>query len=248
MFGTTALALSAALPLALGQSETVLGVYMLHRHGDRTPKILAPTNLTDLGYRQVYNSGSYYRSRYIDDGAPYRISGINTDDVMLSQLQMSAPIDNVLQNSAIGFLQALYPAVGTKATTEQLANGSSVTAPLNGYQLIPLGVAESGSGSEDSAWLQDTSGCAKAEISSNEYFTSDSYNSLLSSTQDFYQSLLPVYDSVFNASEADFFNAYLSKSSPEYRTRGSDTNFGRQSGITSMWAKSTTARSSMATS
>lgn len=214
MFTTAILALSAALPMAFSttlKNETVLGVYMLHRHGDRTPKILAPTNLTDLGYRQVYLSGDYYRSRYIVDGAPYRISGINTDEVSLSQLQVSAPIDNVLQSSAIGFLQSLYPPVGSSLDTETLANGSTVTAPLQGYQLIPLGVAESGSGSEDSAWLQDTSGCAKAEISSNEYFTSDEYNSLLDSTKGFYQNLLPVIDGMFNSTEADFFNAYLSE-------------------------------------
>ena len=214
MFYKATLALAAALPLALTQTlsnETVLGVYMLHRHGDRTPKILPPTNLTDLGYREVYLSGDYYRSRYIVDGAPYRISGINTDEVMLSQLQVSAPIDNVLQSSAIGFLQALYPPVGSSLDTEQLANGSTVTAPLQGYQLIPLGVAGSGSGSEDSAWLQATSGCAKAVISSNEYFTSNEYNKLLGSTKGFYQNLLPVIDGMFNSSEADFFNAYLSK-------------------------------------
>ena len=214
MFIKTVLALATALPLALSQTlsnETVLGVYMLHRHGDRTPKILAPTNLTDLGYRQVYLSGDYYRNRYLVDGAPYRISGINTDEVMLSQLQVSAPIDNVLQSSAIGFLQALYPPVGSSLDTEQLANGSTVTAPLQGYQLIPLGVAESGSGSEDSAWLQDTSGCAKAEISSNEYFTSDEYNNLLDGTKNFYQNLLPAIDGMFNSTEADFFNAYLSE-------------------------------------
>ena len=214
MFIKTVLALAAALPLAFSQTlsnETVLGVYMLHRHGDRTPKILAPTNLTDLGYRQVYLSGGYYRNRYIVDGAPYRISGINTDEVMLSQLQVSAPIDNVLQSSAIGFLQALYPPVGSSLDTQQLANGSTVTAPLQGYQLIPLGIAESGSGSEDSAWLQDTSGCAKAEISSNEYFTSDEYNNMLDSTKNFYQNLLPAIDGMFNSTEADFFNAYLSE-------------------------------------
>ena len=214
MFATTVLALLAALPMAFSQTlknETVLGVYMLHRHGDRTPKILAPTNLTDLGYREVYLSGDYYRNRYIVDGAPYRISGINADEVSLSQLQVSAPIDNVLQSSAIGFLQSLYPPVGSSLDTEDLANGSTVTAPLQGYQLIPLGVAESGSGSEDSAWLQDTSGCAKAEISSNEYFTSDEYNNMLSSTKGFYKDLLPVIDGMFNSTTGDFFNAYLSE-------------------------------------
>lgn len=215
MFTKTILTLSAALPLAFGQTlsnETVLGVYMLHRHGDRTAKILGSTNLTDLGYREVYQSGTYYRDRYVVDGAPYRISGINNDQVQLSQLQMSAPIDNVLQSSAIGFQQALYPPVGSSLDSETLRNGSTVTAPMSGYQLIPLGVAESGSGSEDSAWLQDTSGCAKAEISSNEYFTSNEYNTLLKSTQNFYHSLLPVYGSEFNSTTADFFNAYLSKS------------------------------------
>ena len=200
--------------MALSQpssEETVLGVYMLHRHGDRTPKITAPTNLTDLGYRQVYMSGEYYRSRYIASDAPYRISGINTDIVLQDQLQVSAPIDSVLQNSATGFLQALYPPVGTPLDTETLRNGSEVTAPMQGYQLIPLGVAESGSGSEDSTWLQDTSNCAKAEISSNDYYFSEEYNDLLSSTKKFYQRLLPVIDGVFDKSTATFENAYESK-------------------------------------
>lgn len=46
------LALVAMLPAALGQTlsnETVLGVYMFHRHGDRTAKAWPPANLTDLG-------------------------------------------------------------------------------------------------------------------------------------------------------------------------------------------------------
>ena len=183
---------------------------MFHRHGDRTAKITAPANLTDLGYREVYTSGQYYRSRYISSSATNPISGINQDLVLQSQLQVSAPIDDVLQNSATGFLQALYPPVGTQLDTETLRNGSTVTAPLQGYQLIPLGVAESGTGSEDSAWLQGTSDCAKAEISSNEYFTSTEYNDLLDSTKGFYKSILPVINGEFNESTATFDNAYTS--------------------------------------
>ena len=214
MFAATLLGLFGMLPMAFSQrltNETVLGVYMLHRHGDRTPKITAPTNLTDLGYRQVYMSGEYYRSRYITSGAPYRISDINSDVVLQDQLQVSAPIDTVLQNSATAFLQALYPPVGSPKDTEILRNGTKVTAPMQGYQLIPLGVAESGTGSEDSTWLQDTSNCAKAEISSNEYFFSDEYNKRLESTEDFYQRLMPVIDGVFDSSTANFENAYESE-------------------------------------
>lgn len=184
---------------------------MFHRHGDRTAKITAPSNLTDLGYLQVYQSGEYYRTRYIADNAPHRISGINTDLVLQSQLQVSAPIDDVLQNSATGFLQALYPPVGSSLDTETLRNGTSITSPMQGYQLIPLGVAESGTGSEDSTWLQGTSDCAKAEISSNEYYTSDEYNKLYASTMDFYKKLVPVISGEFNETTATFENAYESK-------------------------------------
>lgn len=211
MFSSVLLTLAGVLPIALAQSsisETVLGVYIFHRHGDRTAKITAPANLTDLGYRQVYTSGDYYRSRYIDSSSPFHISGINPNIVLQSQVQVSAPIDTVLQNSAVGFLQSLYPPVGDDVDTEELRNGSTVTAPMQGYQLISVGVAESGTGSEDSTWLQGTSDCAKAEISSNQYFTSDEYNRMYDETRDFYQSLLPVISGMFSEEDATFENAY----------------------------------------
>ncbi len=157
-----------------------------------------------------------YRSRYIASDAAYRISGINADVVLQTQIQASAPIDDVLQNSATGFLQALYPPVGSQLGSEALANGSTVESPMKGYQLIPLGLSESGTGSEDSTWLQGTSDCAKAEISSNEYFTSNEYNKLYSSTQDFYRRLMPVISSEFNESNANFENAYTSMSWSNY--------------------------------
>jgi hypothetical protein len=74
-------------------AETVLGVYMFHRHGDRTPKALAPANLTDLGYSQVFTSGDYYRSRYVDSEAEHKILGMNPDIVKQSQIAASSPAD-----------------------------------------------------------------------------------------------------------------------------------------------------------
>lgn len=207
-----------ALPLtamaATLTNETVLGVYMFHRHGDRTAKAWPPANLTQLGYREVYTSGEYYRSRYIVDGAPYQISSISPDVVLESDLQVSAPDDTVLQNSAAGFLQALYPPTGTPYDQETLRNGTVVTAPMSGFQLIPIELTTSGADAEDSTWLQSTDGCAKAEVSSNEYFTSTSYNTLLAKTQSFYDSIWPVVNGTFNKSSTNFYNAYESKSSP----------------------------------
>lgn len=210
-----ALAAAALVPMALAQTansnENVLGVYMFHRHGDRTPKALAPANLTDLGYSQVYTSGQYYRNRYVSSNATLKINGLNSDIVKQSQIAVSAPDDTVLQNSAMGFLQGLYPPVGDALGTQTLRDGTNVSAPMNGYQLIPVDLVDSGSGSEDNSWLQSASGCAAATISSNNYFSSEQYMDLLDSTQDFYQNLYPVINGTFSESQNSFKNAYTSE-------------------------------------
>jgi hypothetical protein len=181
-------------------------------HGDRTAKMTPPANLTALGYQEVYTAGQYYRNRYIADNAAYKISGVNGDLVKQSQITVSAPLDTVLQNSAMGFLQGLYPAVGQGLDQQTLKNGTVVTAPLDGYQLIPVELTSSGSGSEDNGWLQSASGCAKATISSNNYFSSVEYMGLLSSTSDFYSGVLPTINGTFNSSTDTFKNAYTSES------------------------------------
>ncbi|PQE11621.1 histidine acid phosphatase protein [Rutstroemia sp. NJR-2017a WRK4] len=214
MLGKKVLFVSSILPLIQAQEstpETVLGVYVFHRHGDRSTKAYAPTSLTDLGYAQVYASGNYYRQRYIDSNASSPIYGISSDLVKTSQLNVQAPVDTVLQNSAAGFLQGLYPPVGATLGSQKLANGTSVEAPLNGYQLIPVQTvtsASSGANSENSAWLQGQSGCANAITSSNDYFFSQEYMTLLNSTKSFYQSLLPVINTTFTSGQDTFKNAY----------------------------------------
>ncbi|KAE8160834.1 histidine phosphatase superfamily [Aspergillus tamarii] len=197
-----------AMPQAhLASAERVLGAYIFARHGDRTPKILGNTQLTDLGYSEVFMTGSYYHNRYIDSTSSLRIEGISTDVVNLKQLSAAAPSDAVLQNSATGFLQGVYPPVGPIAS-QQLANGSTVDAPLNGYQLIPLSLTTTGTNSEDNTWLQDTTKCQKAKVSSNSYYSSSLYKDLLASTQDFYTSLTPILKSEFSDDDISFKNAY----------------------------------------
>lgn len=209
-------ALSALSALAgAGAAETVLGAYIFHRHGDRTPKALAPTNLTALGYEQVYTSGQYYRSRYLTGNS--KIHGLSQDQVKLSQLAATAPVDNVLQNSAQGFLQALYPPV---QTVQILANGQNVQAPMDGYQLIPVNTISTGAGSEDAGWLQDASSCQNAKTSSDSYFQSKEAMALAANTKDFFSSLIPSINNVISADQVTYKNAYIGKSSrilyPEY--------------------------------
>src|ERR1700712_972659 len=101
---------------ALAQ-ETVYAAYIFHRHGDRTPKSLPPTNLTTLGYDQILSAGTYYHNRYISGSSPQHIAGISSGIVKNSQIAVSAPLDTVLQNSAQAFLQGLYPPVGQQTET-----------------------------------------------------------------------------------------------------------------------------------
>lgn len=205
----------AALALSLASStyaqETILGVYMFHRHGDRTAKITPPTNLTALGYQEVYTSGDYFRSRYISSNAALKINGISSNTVKQSQIAVSSPYDAVLQPSTMGFLQALYPGLGSPADVSTLRNGTTITPPLNGYQFVPINTVSTGTNSENTAWLQSTSSCYNALVSSNNYFYSSQYNTLLNSTQSFYQNLVPVINGSYSANASTFKNAYGSK-------------------------------------
>ena len=188
--------------------ETVLGVYIFSRHGDRTAKSTPPTDLTDLGYQEVFTSGSYFRKQYVAADASRRIHGINTDLVKQSQITASAPDDTVLQNSAIAFLQGIYPPVGQTLGSNTLRNGTVVQTPLNGYQLIPVDTVETGAGSEDAAWLQGATNCANAQISSNNYFVSQDYQLTLASTASLYARVEPMVDQTFTAAETNYENAY----------------------------------------
>lgn len=200
----------ATTPAPVVADESVLGIYVFHRHGDRTSKSWPPTMLTALGADQVYASGTYFRDRYVAANASSRISAVATDIAVLAQIAVTAPVDNVLQGSANVFTQSLYPPAGTLAQ-QTLANGSVTEAPFGGYQYIPVNIvssAASASGSEDSEWLQGGSGCNNAIISSNNYFTSSSYLETLNSTKDFYSSLLPVINTTFTSAQDTFKNAY----------------------------------------
>ena len=82
--------------------------------------------------------------------------------------------------------------------------------PMSGYQLIPVQTVTSGTGSEDSAWLQGAGNCALALASSNAYFNSAEYRDLLESTKDFYNSVIPMVNGTFPVEQINFKNAYTS--------------------------------------
>ncbi|KAL6247673.1 hypothetical protein RBB50_005021 [Rhinocladiella similis] len=203
------LLISLAVSQLVASQETVLGVYIFSRHGDRTAKSTPPANLTDLGYQEVFTSGTYFRNRYVAAGASRRVYGVNSDLVKQSQIAASAPSDSVLQNSAQGFLQGLYPPVGEQLGSNVLRNGTRIQSPLNGYQLIPLQAVQTGPNSENSAWLQGSTNCANAMISSNNYFISAEFQETSNRTQSLYQRIYPDVAKTFTQEQTSFKNAYV---------------------------------------
>ncbi|KAI5298103.1 hypothetical protein KEM56_004318, partial [Ascosphaera pollenicola] len=170
-----------------------------------------PTHLTDLGRHEVFMAGTYYRNRYLsndtDDSNSTRLIALDEKIYSAQELSAFAPADAVLQNSATGFLQGLYPPAGRAATAE-LRNGSTVESPLDGYQLIAVQAVDNGGNSENNAWLQSTSNCPNAEVSSNNYFSSDEYAATKKASDDFYKSLQPMLAGAFTDEQMSYKNAY----------------------------------------
>lgn len=200
------------LPLSTA-ADTIVGVYLVTRHGDRTSKEAPPTSLTPLGIQEAYDTGAYFRDRYVDDDDDdTEISGISVDAVKLGQIAPTAPQgDNVLQNSAQAFLQGLYPPI---QQVEILRDGKKVQTPIN-LQLIPVQATnQAGPILENTIWLQGASGCANAVTSSSGYTSSAEYLSLLDSTSDFYKRLDPIIKGAYAGDDQSFKNAYASMEHP----------------------------------
>ncbi|KAG6909270.1 hypothetical protein DXG01_001332 [Tephrocybe rancida] len=123
-------------------SSKVLGVVLLIRHGDRqgfyqSPTTYTPSNtiLTPLGNQQEFQLGSKLRQLYLNASSPSYINGMNSSLVNDAQFRVRADAGGeagVILNSALSLLQGLIPANSDFKTT--LANGSTIEAPLNGYQ------------------------------------------------------------------------------------------------------------------
>lgn len=72
-------------------SEVVHSVVIFSRHGDRTSKLFNTTRLTSLGQNQIYNSGQFYRKRYLDPNSEHYINGISQDRYNATQVYSAAP-------------------------------------------------------------------------------------------------------------------------------------------------------------
>ncbi|KAL1838631.1 hypothetical protein VTJ49DRAFT_2468 [Mycothermus thermophilus] len=195
---------------AVAVADTVHGVVVFARHGDRTTKHFSSQVLTPLGARQLFQVGSDYRARYLSSASSHRINSISESMYVPGQIDASAPDEAVLLSTATSFLQGLYPPIGDDQagiSVQQLANGSSVTTPLEGYQYVTLhGVS---SDSPDAIWMKGDDNCPALNAAAASFSNSAEYASRFAATRDFYASLHPFVSSVYpSPSSMTYAHAY----------------------------------------
>ncbi|KZL80153.1 acid phosphatase [Colletotrichum incanum] len=192
-------------------AETVHGVLVFSRHGDRTTKHYGAQSLTSLGAQQCYEAGGDYRSRYLEADSTRRILGISEDKYVSSQIYASAPDQGILLNTATAFLQGLYPPLvdlDAQIATSALNNGSTSTSPLNGYQYVLL--HGENSNSPDTIWIKGDDGCPANAAAYKSFEASQEFQARVAETKGFYAGFYDVLESVYdyNPEDMTYRNAY----------------------------------------
>jgi Histidine phosphatase superfamily (branch 2) len=198
--------------------EHIWSTVIYTRYGDRTPYILQTTNtLTPLGATQMYSAGNRFRDRYLTstaDSGNTVIQNISPFQLNSDQVSIVSLRDQFVVASAQAFLQGLYPPLQASSNDtfingqSQLANGSNVVSPLDGYQYPQIDTVSALD--LNSIWLMGATNCPVYSASKREYFDSVAYEGLLESNKDFYLRLQPaLLDGIFANNSVNYLNAYL---------------------------------------
>ncbi|MCJ1344635.1 hypothetical protein MMC31_002838 [Peltigera leucophlebia] len=198
----------AAAILTPALADTIHGVAVFTRHGDRTAK-LYKYHTTNLGYSQVRDVGAFYRNRYVKKNADHQILGISPDQYQESQLWVSAPDQTIHLESGYNFFEGLYPpleSLDMVLANQKLNNGSDSFAPLNGYQIVHLhGEAPE---APDTIWIKGDDGCPALTSAATMYEQSSEYLSTLDSSRGFYQQFTEILANNLPAANVTYKNAF----------------------------------------
>ncbi|KAJ3491134.1 hypothetical protein NLI96_g916 [Meripilus lineatus] len=180
--------------------DTVLGVVLLTRHGDRTtffqnPRTYAAsqTSITPLGEQQEFELGALLRSLYLDQDSPTFIEGISPSTSVVRPDQIIARADagdegGVIFDSTIALLQGLFPA--THLSNITLANGTTVISPLGGYQYVPVETVEP----DQDVSLQGFTSCNTLNIHTAGFYRSERFKEKARESREFLSKLAPFLD------------------------------------------------------
>ncbi|KAG5635326.1 hypothetical protein H0H81_011720 [Sphagnurus paluster] len=171
----------------------VLGVVVIARNGDRfnyyqDPVTYAgsPTETTALGEAESHQLGSLLRSTYLETSSPSYIQGISAELVDNSELKarVKAGVEGtVVFDSAIALLQGLYPPNPNNKI--QLANETTVVAPLGGYQYIPVETVEP----ENDRSLESWTDCPAFQKHVKKFYASPEFKAKAKDAQPFFRDI-----------------------------------------------------------
>ncbi|KAJ5945886.1 Histidine phosphatase superfamily clade-2 [Penicillium verhagenii] len=197
-------------------TEKVWSVFAYTLYGDSTPDALLeqhPAGLSDYGAYQLAAAGAAFRNRYVSsagstNATEFAIQEISASILMSKNLEVLSTTEENVIASAQAFMIGLYPPLGNEDmnTTDETANGTTYSAPLDGYQfprIVTLGESDPGS-----LFVAGQSGCTMHQAAVSEYQSSGGAAEITQDTEVFYQKLLhQVLSGVYDESTATYANA-----------------------------------------
>ncbi|SPN99732.1 uncharacterized protein DNG_02583 [Cephalotrichum gorgonifer] len=213
MIAKLGLALSGLLAPAV--AETIHGVAVYSRHGDRNTKHYGAQALTSVGFEECYQVGGQYRARYLSADSPHRILGISESKYVSSQIFASAPDSGILWGTATAFLQGFYPPLDQTdpdLLTTKLNNGSEASNPIGGYQYVLVHGEDDDA--PDAIWIKGDQSCPANKAAKATFKDSAFFKQRDEETKSFYagfkDALSEVYDytSPSNFSYANAFDIF----------------------------------------
>ncbi|KAJ7070028.1 histidine phosphatase superfamily [Mycena amicta] len=178
-------------------NDTLLGVLILTRHGDRAGFYQDPdtytasaTTITPLGTQQEFQLGQLLRSMYLNSSSALNIAGMN--DTLVNQNQIHVRADaggelGVIYDSAVALLQGLFPANTSYA---DVVNGTNVTGALGGYQYIPIESVEP----TNDVSLEGYTSCNTFNDATTAFYASAEFAQMKNETAAFLAMLPPYLD------------------------------------------------------
>ncbi|KAJ5939245.1 hypothetical protein N7466_002379 [Penicillium verhagenii] len=197
-------------------TEKVWSVFAYTLYGDSTPDALLEqysAGLSDYGAYQLAAAGTAFRNRYVSsagstNATEFAIQEISASILMSKNLEVLSTTEENVIASAQAFMIGLYPPLGEEDmnTTDETANGTTYSAPLDGYQfpkIVTLGESDPGS-----LFVAGQSGCTMYQAAVSEYQSSGGAAEITQDTEVFYQKLLhQVLSGVYDESTATYANA-----------------------------------------
>ena len=175
------------------------GAFAFIRSGERTPALTGDTQvLTAVGAQQMYELGQSLRARWIDsDGnasmGRQNIANMSVDILNNDQISVQTLDKEHLVASAQAFMQGMYPpnalgnSTGLGDATGLLADGTTVQAPLNGYQYAT--VQSFSEYAYNSIYIAGSQSCPAAKVESLQYTVSDEFKNTKALSKETYDLL-----------------------------------------------------------